>query len=409
MKQFSLPQLRWYGRKSLDINFPDNWKVDYLLPRGADKKPLTDSEIVSSLRNPIGTEPLRELARGSKEVAIIFDDFTRITPVGEIALHILDELHAAGVVDDQVRFICALGAHGAHDMNMLRKKLGDDIVRNYPVYNHNCYENCTQVGVTSQGTPIKLNNEYLDCDLRIGIGGISPHVQTGFGGGGKIILPGISHIDAITYFHTVVEERNAEHLGLGNYKGNLMNKDFSEAVVIGKLDFKVDAIFNLQGDICKLFAGDPTAEYLEGCSYAIDHYATPPSVGNDVAIVNAYGKANEMAIAGLIALSCIKIEKAIVVFVYNAPEGQITHYLFRSFGKRYGGKRYQYKEKFLETIKLVSFTEYPDRTSTDWFVDPREVEFVTTWDDVLKMISDAFPDGGKAVVVPDGTMQYFRA
>jgi len=409
MKRFSLPQLRWYGKKDLKIDFPDNWDVSYLEPKGAKKKSVTDDDIMACLRKPIGTRPLKELARDKNEVAIVFDDFTRPTPVGDIATHVIDELHSAGIKDDQIRFICALGAHGAHDLNMMRKKLGNDIVRDFPIYNHNCYENCTYIGDTSQGTQLSLNNEYLNCDLRIGIGGIVPHVQTGFGGGGKIILPGISHIDTIYHFHSVIEEKNAQHLGLGNYKGNLMNKDFSDAVVLGTLDFKIDAILNLECDACRLFAGDPTKEYLEGCNYAIDHYATPPSHDNDVAVVNSYGKANEMGIAVLIALSCIKVEKGIIVFVYNAPEGQITHYLFRSFGKRYGGRRYQYMEKFLESLDLVVLTEYPDRTSTDWFVDANEVTFTSRWDETFDIISKAFPDGGKAAVVPDATIQYFSA
>ncbi|MCD6570971.1 MAG: hypothetical protein J7L53_09745 [Deltaproteobacteria bacterium] len=186
-----------------------------------------------------------------------------------------------------------------------------------------------------------------------------------------------------------------------------MNKDCSDAVILARLDFKIDVIYNLRGEVCNLFAGNPTEEYLKGCAYAIDHYATSPTYGNDVAVVNAYGKANEMGIAGLIGFSCVNLQKGIIVFVYNAPEGQITHYLFRSFGTRYGGRQYQYKDNLPEGIQAIVLTEYPDRTSTDWFVDAGAVTFTSTWDETFEIISQAFPDGGRAAVVPDATMQYF--
>lgn len=408
MKSFAIPQLHWYEKKDLMIEFPDNWDVDYCPPNGEKKKKLTEGEIGDIIRKPIGTSKIKDLAKNKKEVSIIFDDFTRLTPIDDIALHVIEELHAAGVKDSQIRFICALGSHGAHDFNMFRKKLGSDIVRDYPVYNHNCYENCTYVGDTPLGTPLKLNNEYLYTDLRIGIGGIAPHVHTGFGGGGKIILPGISHIDTIEHFHSKIQEMNSEYIGLGNYKGNLMNKDFSDAVKIAKLDFKIDALFNLRGEVCNLFAGDPVSEYIKGCEYAVDHYATKPSLNNDVAVVNAYGKANEMAISALLGMSSINFAKGIIVFAYNAPEGQITHYLLRSFGTKYGGRQYEYKENFIDTIKIIVMTEYLERTSTDWFVDPKAVTFTHTWDETFNIISETFPNGGKSVIIPDATMQYVK-
>lgn len=71
-------------------------------------------------------------------MVIVFDDFSRITPVGDIALHFIEELHAARIRDEQIRFLCVLGSYRAHDFTMFRKNLEYDIVRYYPVYNLNC-------------------------------------------------------------------------------------------------------------------------------------------------------------------------------------------------------------------------------------------------------------------------------
>jgi lactate racemase len=410
MQEYLLPQLRWYEKRDLRVAFPENWDVTYCPMQGAETPGLTDAEIADSLQNPIATKPIRQSAKGCKEVVIVFDDFSRATPVSQIVPHVIAELHRAGIRDDQIRFICALGAHGAHDMQMFRKKLGADIVKKYPIYNHNCYEHCTHIGDTPQGTPLWINDEYLNCDYRIAVGSVAPHVHEGFSGGGKIILPGIAHIDSIKHLHTVLEEKNTPNLGLGKYQGNLMSQDSLDAARIAKLDIKIDAILNLRGDICKLYAGEPSRVFAEACLYATDHYATPATHGNDVVVVNCYAKANEMAIANMMGILSMNHAKAIIVIVYNAPEGQMTHYVFRSFGKRYGGERFKYSESyFLPSVQLVALTEYPDCTSTDWFVDHNQVTFTSTWDETLEIIKKSYPDGGKAAIIPDATAQYFRA
>ncbi len=151
--------------------------------------------------NPIGTKPISELAKGKKEVVILFDDLARPTPVVEIVPFVLRELEKAGISDRQVRFIAALGAHGAHTANDFRKKLGEEVLDRFPVYNHHPFDFCTYLGKTSRGTPVSINKEVMACDLKIGIGSIVPHAFSGFGGGGKILLPGVAHIDSIAYNH----------------------------------------------------------------------------------------------------------------------------------------------------------------------------------------------------------------
>jgi nickel-dependent lactate racemase len=144
---------------------------------------------------------LEELVRGKKQAVIVFDDMTRPTPVKDVAPHIVESLHRAGLRKDQIRFIWALGAHGAYDMLNARKKLGEMIVENNAVYNHNPYENTVRIGRTPTGVELWFNKEFLACDLKIGIGCITPHVHAGYGGGAKLIFPGVAGIESINQFH----------------------------------------------------------------------------------------------------------------------------------------------------------------------------------------------------------------
>ena len=70
------------------------------------------------------------------------------------------------------------------------KKLGEETLSRFPVYNHNPFVNCVYVGTTSYGTEVFINAEVMKCDLKITIGSIVPHIFAGFGGGSKIIMPG---------------------------------------------------------------------------------------------------------------------------------------------------------------------------------------------------------------------------
>ena len=52
-----------------------------------------------------------------------------------------------------------------------------------------------------EGGPVYLNRHFLDADLRIVVGGAVPHNETGFGGGAKMVVPGLAGRLTIAHFH----------------------------------------------------------------------------------------------------------------------------------------------------------------------------------------------------------------
>ena len=130
-----VPQLAWFGDGELKLEFPEEWDVNVQSMKGHGKGSVNEEEIVHALRNPIGTKPLSKLARGEKEVVIIFDDVTRPTKVYEVVPHVIDELRKAGIEDDNIRFVCANGSHGVFHREDFVKKLGESVVESYPVFN----------------------------------------------------------------------------------------------------------------------------------------------------------------------------------------------------------------------------------------------------------------------------------
>ena len=122
-----LPQLAWHGTKELALPLPDDWQVEMGYMAGYNRPALSSDQIREAVTdNLIGIPPIRELARGKKEVVIIFDDMTRVTRVAEIVPFVLKELAAAGIPDSHIRFIAALGCHGAMNRLDFVKKLGEE-------------------------------------------------------------------------------------------------------------------------------------------------------------------------------------------------------------------------------------------------------------------------------------------
>jgi len=410
MKEINIPARLWYDNQEQTLTFPDRWQVDNLDSPGFNKPALNSQDIADRIDSPVEGPSLAEIARGKKQAVIVFDDMTRPTPVGDIAPHVLARLHEAGLEREQIRFLWALGSHGAYDMINARKKLGAEVVENYRIYNHDIFQHTVRVGRTPTGVELWLNREFMACDLKIGIGCITPHAQVGFGGGGKLILPGVAGIESINQFHNQLS-RLPSSGGLGNYQDNILRPECEAAAEMAGLNFKIDALVNRRGQITDLWAGPCKKVFEAGLVEAIEHYGVPHAAGYDAVVSNTYAKANESVIALALGLRVIKRGEGTVVLISDAPEGQVPHYVFRSWGSDYGGRQYTSREpgflpRFLK--KLIVVAPNPDRTSLDMICHNDDGIFVKTWPEALALLEQDYPGPAKVGVLQDGTMQYIK-
>ena len=301
MQTIKVPQLAWYDTRYLELPLPDDWQVEMCYMAGYNRPELKPEEIRAAIRNPIGTKPLKELARGKKEVAIVFDDLTRVTRSAKIIPFVLEELAASGIPDKNIRFICGLGLHGAMRRSDFVKKLGEDIVARFRVFNHNPFGNCIYVGTTGTlKTRLYINEEYTKCDLRIIIGSCVPHAAAGFGGGSKMIMPGIASYESINWNHKTgavgiapISPGGKPTQGMGLIDENIFKKDVDEAAGLAGIDFLINTIVNLWGEPVSVYAGNWKEAFAAAVKEAKAHYRTPRVTDKDIVIANNYAKANE--------------------------------------------------------------------------------------------------------------------
>ena len=414
-----VPQFPWYGDTELELDFPSSWEVTVCRMAGHDAPKLTDLEIQAAFLNPIGTPRISHMARGRKEVVIIFDDLSRPTKVAELVPYVLQELKEGGIKDETIRFIASVGAHGAMKLMDFVKKLGSDIVQRFPVYNHNPFQNCTYLGDTSRGTPVSINSEVMSCDLRIAVGSILPHPVAGFGGGAKSILPGVAHIDSISANHRNVGGRSAPtpenplgklnpSVGWGKVEGNAVRLDMEAAARMAGIDVIVNAIVNSHRDTVGLFVGDVIVAHREGVKLARQMYATNLLGGVDIVVANAYSKANEAMIAVDAGSKLLPERGGDLVITCNIPEGQICHYLSRSFGKNIGGHCWGRRTRLPSRAKrLLVLGPYVDRAGLDWIGPAELVNVANSWSELLDVLKRGHDARVRLAVIPDATLQYF--
>ncbi len=402
-----LPRRLWYDNSTLTIDLPDSWEVELLPMRGRDNPPLSAAGIEQAIKNPIGCAPLSELARGKTSAAIVFDDITRPTRISDIASVVIRELVAGGMREDDITFVAALGNHGAHTHHEFRKKLGPQITERFSVFNHNSYDHCTFVGTTSYGTKLSVNREVMEADLVIGIGCVTAHINTGFSGGGKIILPGVASIESAAHLHIEVKDTAPETTGPGTGDDNVMKRNIEEAARMAGLDFKIDAIVNERGQTTALFAGDFIQEHKEAVKLAREIYSMGPRPeGCKLVIANAFIKPNEMFIAARIGASALADGTGTVAIIVDAPEGQIPHYLQRSFGRAHGGRQVSPTE-IPPGVNIVVVAPQWDATFTDWVKNPEVITRARDWEETLALLSGEFGPGSRAAVLPEATIAYF--
>lgn len=408
MKEVRLAQFPWSNSQGeFFLFFPDRWEVKLCEISGAKRQKLNQEEII--LRLSSASTSIREMAEGKREAVIIFDDMSRITPVREVLPFILEELEAAGIPPKGITFISALGAHGAMNRADFVRKLGEGVVSNYPVYNHNPFDGCVFLGKSKNGTPLSFNQEVVEAGFKIGIGAVVPHLMTGLSGGGKILLPGVADIETIEAFHRHgVKLKGRLNEGFAPQRllnDNPLIEDIEEAVLKVGLDLKVDVLLNTKGEICEMFIGPPENIRQMEVKEALSHYKAP-AFEADIVVANVFSKANEGEIGVITCLPCVKKTGGYLVLICNVEGGHVVHYLMGTFGRKFK-TRLKLSVRTPDYVKnVLVFTQYPEESLRDYFEESEKVLFFSKWEELLSFLKERYPAEAFVAVYPSADIHY---
>jgi len=246
-------------------------------------------EIRQVLDHPIGSSRIEELVRPGMDVVLLFDDLQRPTPVHLALPEILNRLNRGGIPDNRITGICALGTHPSPTSEQLRKKVGEEafsrLQGHLSAHDPHASDNVI-IGRTHRGTLVEVSRYVAFADLIIGVGECMPHPIAGFGGGYKIIMPGVCSYRSVASHHfTWMRHRNSR---VNLLDGNSFYEEILDAGRLSRMAFKLDFIINEKKEVIKAFAGDPETEHREASKFSASLYTVPLSKLADVTITSAF-------------------------------------------------------------------------------------------------------------------------
>lgn len=125
-----------YGKGRAEVKIPDGATVAY--PRELSGVPDVAAEIRRAMAAPIGSPPLREVASGRRDAAVVVNDITRPAPSRDMLAAILAELGGAGIPESAVTVIVATGNHRSNSPSEIAGMIGEEFAGRLRVVNHAC-------------------------------------------------------------------------------------------------------------------------------------------------------------------------------------------------------------------------------------------------------------------------------
>ncbi|MEM2676260.1 MAG: nickel-dependent lactate racemase [Candidatus Bathyarchaeia archaeon] len=276
-----------YGKTEVCLRVPTRNFLGVIEPREKSGVPDARAEVERALKEPIGFRRLCEIARSGHKVAVVVDDATRPVPSHVMVPSILDELNSAGVKDEDVTVIFGCGAHRAVTREEAVRLLGENVLNRVKVLSHDCRaSDLVYVGTTRHGTKVYLNRVFAEADVKILTGDICFHYFAGYGGGRKSVLPGVAGEETIKANHAMFLHPNAK---TGVLEGNPVHEDMVEAARMAKVDFILNVVVNMKGEVVRAFAGDVEKAFHEGVKLVDEMYRVPVDRRADIVVVSPGG------------------------------------------------------------------------------------------------------------------------
>jgi nickel-dependent lactate racemase len=280
-QQFQIP----YSKTSIKFGVPPTMQVTVVTSRPVEPLRNVPQAIKAALAQPIGSPPLREIARPGDRACIVFTDSTRACPDHLLVPALLEELERAGIRDEDITLLCATGMHRPSTREEKIAKLGEGILARYKVIDNEPQDPAALVdlGMTPGGVPVQVHRAAIEADLLVATGIVEPHQYAGYSGGSKTLAVGAAGEALIAHTHGPAF---VDHPGtrLGSIDGNPFHEAVIEAARRAGLRFILNVVLDDAKRILQVAAGDPELAFQELVSFARSIYEVPIPHQFDIAI-----------------------------------------------------------------------------------------------------------------------------
>ena len=404
-----------YGSGELQLEIPERNLLGVL-----DAKPVPGianpaQAVRKAVLNPIGTPVLADIAERNQTVAIVVDDHTRGLPCSILVNPLLEQLQKAGIKEEDISVIFGTGTHRATTPQEQEKLLFDVSCHSMKIKVHDCdSDDLVNVGKTSFGTEVEIDQSFYNADLHILTGDVGFHYYAGFGGGRKSVLPAVSGRQTINKNHGMLTHPKAT---TGNLEGNPIHLDMTEAARLARVDFIVNFVRNSQKEVVAAFAGDLEQAFMQGV-HEVDNMGRVPVKEKADIVITSSGYPKDIDLyqatkAQVHALGAVR-DNGIIISLLECREG-IGHKVFEEWAHKYrsleeltqqvqdnfimGGHKIFYVAQAASRVKLFLVSA----------LDPKETQeyyYMTPFKTATDALQAAFKEIGRDATVwamPHGT------
>ena len=321
-----------YGKERLSFELPSSVKVQEIEAKTSQAILDIVEGVRQAVTHPLGTAPLIELVKPGDKVVIVVSDITRLWIRTEVLLPVLlDVLNEAGVPDQDISIVTATGDHRLQTVEEHTAICGEAVLARVSVYDHECQApDLVDLGLSSQGTPIRVNRRVWEADKVILTGGIAYHLLAGFGGGRKSIAPGVCGYEMIQKNHALaLKEAGPSGLNpnieTGKMAGNPVAEDMLEIARKVGVDFILNVVVNEKKEFVYFAAGELHQAHLAGCRVVEEIFGIKIKKKADLVFVSCGGYPKDIqlyqAIKALDNATYAVREGGVIILVSECSDG----------------------------------------------------------------------------------------
>ncbi len=245
-----------YGDSRVELELPDTIKWQVLqqdMPFFLSEEETIVDAAIDSLMRQLESRLAR---KGS--VLLIVPDHTRKCNLPLILPRLIDRLE--NDFQAKITILIANGSHMQQPEQTILNLVTPEIYNRVPTLQHNSLkeEQLVHLGHTNFGTDIRLNYLVTEVDFIITIGGILYHYFAGFGGGPKMLFPGVAAYESIRQNHSrTVDEigRFHPHSQNGNIETNPVYLDLKQVLDFVPNVLSLQVVLSPRGEIFYAEAG----------------------------------------------------------------------------------------------------------------------------------------------------------
>jgi nickel-dependent lactate racemase len=276
-----------YGNTEIYVTVEIDNLLKFFESDEPEKPKQFSDEILKALDEPIASPTLDKLIKQDPKVAIAIDG--TITPqyASQAVGSILKQLVELIVPGDRVTIVLGDVMRETDNKDLLDAIRQTSGLSSTKIIDHIWYSsNLLEMGSTHSGTPVLVDREYAEANLRIAIGETRLDSHTGFNGAHAAVIPGISSPQTLlenrrNYFKAQIEP--------GIMELNPIKEDQVEAVKIAKPNASFNIAVNPSGELLGICYGGFEESWGRAVTSLEGSYEYKAHEQSDITIVSSGG------------------------------------------------------------------------------------------------------------------------